>query len=197
MLQEQEFERLGGTRTLRVNVRLVAATNRDLAKMVAAGQFRSDLYYRLNVFPLTLPPLRARPEDIPLLVRYFVQQHARRLKRAIESIPTESMNALTRYPWPGNVRELENFIERSVLLSPGSVLRVDADALKPPIDLADSGGDTLADAECEHILAALKQTNWVIGGPAGAAARLGMKRTTLLSRMQKLGISKPRHITGQ
>ncbi len=191
VLQEQEFERLGGTRTLRVNVRLVAATNRDLAKMVAAGQFRSDLYYRLNVFPLTLPPLRERPEDIPLLVRYFVQQHARRLKRTIESIPTEAMNALTRYPWPGNVRELENFIERSVLLSPGPVLRVATEALKPPVDMPDSGGITLADAERDHILAALKQTNWVIGGPTGAAARLGMKRTTLISRMQKLGIRRP------
>ncbi len=196
-LQEQEFERLGGTRTLRVNVRLVAATNRDLAKMVAERQFRSDLYYRLNVFPLTLPPLRDRPEDIPLLVRYFVQQHARRLKRTIESIPTESMTALTRYPWPGNVRELENFIERSVLLSPGPVLRVATEALVALMDTADSDGATLADAERDHIVAALKQTNWVIGGPSGAAARLGMKRTTLISRMQKLGISRPQHITGQ
>jgi formate hydrogenlyase transcriptional activator len=191
VLQEQEFERLGGTRTLRVNVRLVAATNRDLAKMVSAGQFRSDLFYRLNVFPLNLPPLRERREDIPLLVRYFVQQHARRLKRTIESIPTEAMNALVRYPWPGNVRELENFIERSVLLSPGPVLRVAADALKAPVDTEATGGTTLADAERDHILAALKQTNWVIGGPSGAAARLGMKRTTLISRMQKLGIRRP------
>jgi formate hydrogenlyase transcriptional activator len=190
VLQEQEFERLGGTRTLRVNVRLVAATNRDLAKMMAAGQFRSDLYYRLSVFPLTLPPLRERREDVPLLVRYFVQQHARRLKRTVESIPAEAMDALARYPWPGNIRELENFIERSVLLSPGPVLRVALDALKPPADLPDAGGATLADAEREHILAALGQTNWVIGGPAGAAARLGLKRTTLISRMQKLGISR-------
>jgi formate hydrogenlyase transcriptional activator len=197
VLQEQEFERLGGTRTLRVNVRLVAATNRDLAQMVAARQFRSDLYYRLNVFPLTLPPLRERREDIPLLVRYFVQQHSRRLKRTIESIPTEAMDALTRYPWPGNVRELENFIERSVLLSPGPVLRVATDAFGPPPDMAESGGTTLADAERDHILTALKQTNWVIGGPAGAAARLGMKRTTLISRMQKLGISRPSLRDGQ
>ncbi|HTU23461.1 MAG TPA: sigma 54-interacting transcriptional regulator [Gemmataceae bacterium] len=192
VLQEQEFERLGGTRTLRVNVRLVAATNRDLARMVADRLFRSDLYYRLNVFPLTLPPLRERREDIPSLVRYFVQQHARRLKRTIESIPAEAMAALTRYPWPGNVRELENFIERSVLLSPGSVLRVAVEDLKAPPDLANTPATTLADAEREHILAALSQTNWVIGGPSGAAARLGMKRTTLISRMQKLGIARPR-----
>jgi formate hydrogenlyase transcriptional activator len=192
VLQEQEFERLGGTRTLRVNVRLVAATNRDLAKMVADREFRSDLYYRLNVFPLTLPPLRDRREDIPLLVRYFVQQHARRLKRTIESIPTEAMEALTRYPWPGNVRELENFIERSVLLSPGPVLRVAVGDLKAPLDLPESPATTLADAEREHILGTLRQTNWVIGGPSGAAARLGMKRTTLISRMQKLGIERPR-----
>jgi formate hydrogenlyase transcriptional activator len=192
VLQEQEFERLGGTRTLRVNVRLVAATNRDLAKMVAERQFRSDLYYRLNVFPLTMPPLRQRPEDIPLLVRYFVQQHARRLNRAIESIPAEAMTALTRYSWPGNVRELENFIERSVLLSPGSVLRVAVEDLKAPADSPDSPATTLAEAEREYILAALVQSNWVIGGPAGAAARLGMKRTTLISRMHKLGITRPR-----
>jgi formate hydrogenlyase transcriptional activator len=192
VLQEQEFERLGGTRTLRVNVRLVAATNRDLAKMVAERQFRSDLYYRLNVFPLTMPPLRERREDIPLLVRYFVQQHARRLNRAIESIPTEAMTALTRYPWPGNVRELENFIERSVLLSPGRVLRVAVEDLKAPASSPDSSATTLAEAEREHILAALEQSNWVIGGPSGAAARLGMKRTTLISRMHKLGITRPR-----
>lgn len=191
VLQEQEFERLGGTRTLHVNVRLVAATNRDLAKMVAEHAFRSDLYYRLHVFPLTLPPLRERREDIPLLVRYFVQQHSRRLKRTIESIPTEAMAALTSYPWPGNVRELENVIERSVLLSPGPVLRVAVDELKAPPETVESPVATLNDAEREHILAALKQTNWVIGGPSGAAARLGMKRTTLISRMQKLGIERP------
>jgi formate hydrogenlyase transcriptional activator len=140
---------------------------------------------------LTLPPLRERPGDIPLLVRYFVQQHARRLKRTIESIPTESMTALTRYAWPGNVRELENFIERSDLLSPGPVLRVASEALVPPMDTAASDGATLAEAERDYIVAALKQTNWVIGGPSGAAARLGMKRTTLISRMHKLGISRP------
>jgi formate hydrogenlyase transcriptional activator len=197
VLQEQEFERLGGTRTLRVNVRLIAATNRDLATMVAAKQFRSDLYYRLNVFPLTLPPLRDRARDIPLLVRYFVEQHARRLKRTIESIPAESMTALTRYPWPGNIRELENFIERSILLSPGPLLHVATEALAPLRDTAASDVATLAEAERDHIMAALKQTNWVIGGPSGAAARLGMKRTTLISRMHKLGISRLRDIAGR
>jgi formate hydrogenlyase transcriptional activator len=191
VLQEQEFERLGGTRTLQVNVRVVAATNRDLAKMVADRQFRSDLYYRLNVFPLTLPPLRERREDIPLLVRYFVQQHSRRLKRTIESIPAEAMRALTRYPWPGNIRELENFIERSVLLSPGPVLRVAADDLRSPVEVPETAATTLAEAERAHVLGALQQANWVIGGPSGAAARLGMKRTTLISRMQKLGITRP------
>ena len=164
--------------------------------MVATGQFRSDLYYRLSVFPLTLPPLRDRPEDIPLLVSSFVGQHARRLKRTIESIPTESMTALTRNPWPGNVRELENFIERSVLLSPGQVLRVATEAPPEiPTEPADRAA-TLADAERTHILAALNQTRWVIGGPSGAAARLGMKRTKLIARMQKLGISRPRHNSG-
>jgi formate hydrogenlyase transcriptional activator len=197
VLQEQEFERLGSVRTTRVNVRLVAATNRDLARMVAEGRFRSDLYYRLNVFPLTLPTLRDRREDIPLLVGYFVGQHARRLNRTIGSIPTESMTALTRYPWPGNVRELENFIERSVLLSPGPVLRVVTEALVPPMDTANGASPTLAEAEHDHIVAALKQTNWVIGGPSGAAARLGLKRTTLISRMHKLGISRSRHNTDQ
>jgi formate hydrogenlyase transcriptional activator len=191
VLQEQEFERLGGTRTLRVDVRLVAATNRDLEKMMADGQFRSDLYYRLKVFPLTLPPLRQRPEDVPLLVRYFVQQHARRLKRAIDSIPAEAMTALTHYPWPGNVRELANFIERSVLLSPGPVLRVAVEELKAPAELPAAAPVTLADAEREHILSALREANWVLGGPHGAAARLGMKRSTLHWKMKKLKISRP------
>jgi formate hydrogenlyase transcriptional activator len=191
VLQEQEFERLGSNRTVKVDVRLVAATNRNLAEMVAGRQFRSDLYYRLNVFPLTLPPLRERREDIPLLVRYFVQQHARRLNKPIRSIAAEAMGALTRYPWPGNVRELENFIERAVLLSPGPELRVSAADLGPPAEPAAAGNATLAEAEREHILAALRQTGWVIGGPGGAAARLGMKRTTLQSKIRKLGIERP------
>ena len=188
VLQEQEFERLGNTRTIKVNVRLVAATNRDLAKMVEERQFRGDLYYRLNVFPLTLPPLRERRDDIPLLVRYFVREHSRRLGKSIRSIPTEVMTALTRYAWPGNIRELENFIERAVLLSSGPQLRAPLADLKSAAMAAPSEEATLADAEREHILSVLRQTNWVIGGAAGAAARLGLKRTTLQSKMQKLGI---------
>jgi formate hydrogenlyase transcriptional activator len=193
VLQEQEFERLGGIRTLRTNVRLIAATNRDLAKMVGKREFRSDLYYRLNVFPLTLPPLRDRRDDIPSLVRYFVQQHGRRLKRHIESIPADAMTALTNYSWPGNVRELANFIERSVLLSPGPALRVAVDELRTSNELLDGTATTMADAEREHILSVLRQTKWVIGGSSGAAAMLGMKRTTLISRMNKLGIGRPTH----
>jgi formate hydrogenlyase transcriptional activator len=192
VLQEQEFERLGSTQTQHVDVRLVAATNRDLQEMVAERQFRSDLYYRLNVFPLTLPPLRERPEDIPLLVRHFVQQLGRRLNKPIRSIPAEAMDALTRYPWPGNVRELANFIERAVLLSPGPDLWVSLGDLKAPAEAVTGSAATLADAEREHILDVLKQTKWVIGGAAGAAARLGLKRTTLQSKMRKLGIERPR-----
>jgi formate hydrogenlyase transcriptional activator len=191
VLQEQEFERLGGTRTIRVNVRVVAATNRDLGAMVAEKQFRSDLYYRLNVFPLTAPPLRDRPEDVPVLVRYFAQKYARRMNKRIETIPTETMSALSRYAWPGNIRELENMIERAVILSPGSELRVPLGELKSPLADATPALSTLEAAEREHILRALQAARWVIGGPAGAAAKLGMKRTTLQSRMQKLGIARP------
>jgi formate hydrogenlyase transcriptional activator len=191
VLQEQEFERLGGTKTIKVDVRLVAATNRDLGRMAAAKEFRADLYYRLNVFPIPLPPLRERREDIPQLVRYFVRENARRLGRTIETIPSEAMAALTRYSWPGNVRELENVIERSVLLSSGSTLRVPIGELKAATEPTADGSATLAEAEREHILSVLRQTRWVIGGPAGAAARLGMKRTTLQSKMQKLGIERP------
>jgi formate hydrogenlyase transcriptional activator len=191
VLQEQEFERLGSNKTVRVNVRLVAATNRNLAEMVAARQFRSDLFYRLNVFPLQLPPLRERREDIPLLVRFFLQRHARRLKKAVSSVSAEAMAALVRYPWPGNVRELENFLERAVLLSPGPELQVPLAELQAGAAVAEDGAVTLAEAEREHILRVLRQTNWVIGGPEGAAAKLGMKRTTLQSRMRKLGISRP------
>jgi formate hydrogenlyase transcriptional activator len=191
VLQEQEFERLGGTKTHHVDVRLVAATNRDLTQMAADGQFRSDLYYRLHVFPLTLPPLRERPEDIPELVRHFVAQHSRRLNKRIEAVPAEAMAALTRYPWPGNVRELSNFIERSVLLSPGSELRVAVGDLKAVAAPEPDGAATLAEAEREHILGVLRETKWRIGGPSGAAARLGLKRTTLQSKMRKLGIARP------
>jgi formate hydrogenlyase transcriptional activator len=195
VLQEQEFERLGSTRTIRVDVRLVAATNRDLAAMVTDGRFREDLYYRLNVFPLALPPLRERPDDIPRLVRHFTQRFARRMGRQIETIPTAVMEALIRYPWPGNVRELQNVIERAVILSPGASLRVPLGDLPPAVaraHVSGAGPGTLADAERDHILGVLRQTGWVLGGPDGAAARLGMKRTTLQSKMKKLGISRPR-----
>jgi formate hydrogenlyase transcriptional activator len=194
VLQEQELERLGSTRTVKVDVRLVAATNRDLAQMVADGTFRADLYYRLNVFPVVLPPLRERPDDIPRLVRHFTQLFARRMGRRIETIPTGAMDALMRYPWPGNVRELQNVIERAVILSPGTSLQVPAGDLRPAATQAaapEAAAVTLADAEREHILGALRETGWVVGGPKGAAARLGMKRSTLFKKMQKLGISRP------
>ncbi len=197
VLQEQEFERLGSTRTTRVDVRLVAATNADLTQKVADNQFRADLYYRLNVFPLTIPPLRERREDIPLLVRYFAQKYARRMKRPIETIPVGAMAALSEYHWPGNVREMENFIERAVILSRGSELQIPVAELKPrngiatPQRAATNGFETLEHAEREHIVRTLGETKWVIGGPTGAASRLGMKRTTLQSRMRKLGITRP------
>jgi formate hydrogenlyase transcriptional activator len=194
VLQEQEFERLGSARTTRVDVRLVAATNVDLAQKVAGSQFRSDLYYRLNVFPLTIPSLRERREDIPLLVRYFAQKYARRMKKQIDTIPIKAMTALTEYNWPGNVRELENFIERAVILSRGMELQLPLKELRQRTQSAAAAGSsgfaTLEHAEREHIERALTETAWVIGGPAGAAARLGMKRTTLQSRMRKLGITR-------
>jgi formate hydrogenlyase transcriptional activator len=191
VLQEKEFERLGSTRTLHVDVRVVAASNRDLTQMVEDRLFRSDLYYRLNVFPIVVPPLRERAEDIPLLVRYFAQKHARRMDRRIETIPAEEMEALTRYPWPGNVRELENLIERAVILSRGPTLHVPLPEVRASGETPASSPVTLEAAEREHILRALNDTNWVIAGPGGAAARLGMKRTTLQSRMAKLGVSRP------
>ena len=195
VLQEQEFERLGSSRTLHVDVRLVAATNADLTQKVADNQFRADLYYRLNVFPVTIPPLRERREDIPLLVRYFAQKYARRMKRPIDTIPVKSMTALTEYHWPGNVRELENFIERAVILSRGAELQIPLAELKQraagPSIAASNGLATLENAEREHIVRALGETKWVIGGATGAANRLGMKRTTLQSRMRKLGITRP------
>ena len=194
VLQEREFERLGSTRTVKVDIRLVTATNRDLSQMIANREFREDLFYRLNVFPIPLPPLRERREDIPLLVRYFTQKYARRMNRPIETIPSEAMEALTNWNWPGNVRELENLMERAVILTRGSVLHV-------PLAELRNGGETAApaitgalttleEAEREHILRALRESKWVVGGPAGAAARLGLKRTTLQSRMQKLGITR-------
>jgi formate hydrogenlyase transcriptional activator len=207
VLQEHEFERLGSNKTQRVDVRVVAATNRDLPKLVAERIFRSDLYYRLNVFPIHVPALRERKEDVPLLVRYFVQKFSRRLNKTVEYVPAEVMDSLTNYAWPGNIRELENLIERAVLLSPGKELRVPLTELKPGTLLADSlspfappagpggpaGGSiaTLEDAERQHILRALRQTEWRIAGPRGAATLLGMKRTTVQARLRKLGIRRP------
>jgi formate hydrogenlyase transcriptional activator len=192
VLQEQEFERLGSARTIRVNVRVIAATNAKLEQMVAEKRFRDDLYYRLNVFPIQMPPLRDRPEDIPLLVRYFAQKHARLMKKNIGTVPREAMIALGKYRWPGNIRELENLIERAVILSPGPELRVPIAELKVSPAAPPGGATTLEAAERAHILRALMETNWTVGGPAGAAARLGMKRTTLQSRMKLLGITRSR-----
>ncbi len=200
VLQEQEFERLGSTKTLHVDVRLVAATNCDLAAMVADKRFRSDLYYRLNVFPILLASLRQRSDDIPPLVRHFTQRFARRMGRRIESIPVDIMEALLTYQWPGNIRELQNVIERAVILSRGTTLHVPlTDLQSQPTSAAPTGraekpessAMTLADAEREHILTALRETGWVMGGPKGAANRLGMKRSTLQHKMKKLGILRP------
>lgn len=191
-LQEREFERLGGTRTKKVDIRLVAATNRDLEKMIESREFRSDLYYRLNVFPIRIPPLRERPEDIPLLVRYFAQKYGRRMEKQIESVPAASMKKLSSWHWPGNIRELENFIERSVILTHGSALQVPVSELTngakglPPVATRDS-------SERDEILQVLKAARGRVGGLDGAAARLGLKRTTLISRMKKLEIN-PRQV---
>jgi len=190
VLQEQEFERLGSTRTHQVDVRLVAATNRNLVDMVKRNEFRSDLYYRLNVFPIPLPPLRARREDIPALVEHFVEIYARRMVKQIEHIPPETMLALASYQWPGNIRELQNFIERSVILSSGNVLRPPLASLESAREAESLGAITLEDAERDHIRKTLEQTRWVVAGPNGAATRLGIKRSTLYFRMQKLGISR-------
>src|SRR3984885_10605119 len=187
-LQEHEFERLGGVKTIKVDVRLVAATNRDLAQMIADREFRSDLYYRLSVFPLSLPPLRERTVDIPTLVRYFAQKYARRVNKRVERIPTEAMDALAAYGWPGNVRELENLIERAVILTRGKSLEIPLAELRVTTDTAMPV--TLQDAERDHIRRVLEQSSGVVGGPNGAAARLGMKRTTLQSKMKKLGIAR-------
>ncbi len=193
VLQEQEFERLGSSRTLRVSVRVVAATNSDLAELVAEKKFRSDLYYRLNVFPINVPPLRERPEDIPMLVHFFAQKFAQQMKRRIESVPKETMAALTSYHWPGNIRELQNLVERGVILSRGSSLEIPLAELKHSNKVANhnNGSTTLEAVERDHILRILSELNWVIGGPNGAAARLGVNRTTLNHRLRKLGISRP------
>jgi formate hydrogenlyase transcriptional activator len=192
VLQEQEFERLGSSRTIKVNTRLVAATNCDLAQMVAEKKYRSDLYYRLNVFPIQIPALRERPQDITLLARFFAQKFARHMKKRIETIPLAAQEALLRYRWPGNVRELENLIERAVILTQGSELEINLNDLPANIEAESHSGSisTLETAERQHILRALQESHWVIGGATGAAARLGMKRTTLQSRMQKLGITR-------
>jgi len=200
VLQEQEFERLGSTRTHQVDVRLVAATNRDLTEMVNRGEFRSDLYYRLNVFPILLPPLRERREDIPALVMHFVETFGRRMGREIDRIPPETMSALSLYQWPGNIRELQNLIERAVILSNGGVL---PNPLPPvgtrgiAIASPTTAVATLRDSERTLILRTLEEVSWVIGGPKGAAAKLGLKRTTLIHKMQKLGISRTVPQAGQ
>jgi formate hydrogenlyase transcriptional activator len=196
VLQEREFERLGSTRTLRTDARLIAATNCDLAAMVEEQRFRSDLFYRLNVFPVRVPALRERREDIPLLAWHFARQFAERMKRHYDRISTETMKALCEYNWPGNIRELQNLIERAVILCPGPVLQVPArDLQHRTITLPHSGHSgqhqTLEEAERAHILGTLRQTKWVVGGPNGAAARLGMHRSTLQFRMKKLGIVRP------
>jgi formate hydrogenlyase transcriptional activator len=191
VLQEQEFERLGSTRTHQVDVRLVAATNCDLTQMVRRGEFRADLYYRLNVFPIQVPPLRERTEDIPLLVRHFAEEFARLMNKTIETIPSETMDALVRYHWPGNIRELQNLIQRAVILSndrvlPNPLLAAGTqDVTLPP------AATTLRDSERSLILHTLEAVGWVIGGPKGAASKLDVKRTTLISKMKKLRISRP------
>ncbi len=195
VLQEQEFERLGSTRTLRVDVRLIAATNRDLAQMAAEKHFREDLYFRLNVFPIRIPPLRERQGDIPLLVQHYVDKYARRMNKEIESIPEETMAALCSYSWPGNIRELQNLIERSVILTPGNVLQIQLNDLQQSNPISSTMAGTLEDVERQRILQALQEAGAVIGGRHGAAARLGLKRTTLLSKMQRLGITRNTHYT--
>jgi formate hydrogenlyase transcriptional activator len=191
VLQEQEFERLGSTRTHQVDVRLVAATNRNLADMAKRNEFRRDLYYRLNVFLIPLPPLRARRQDIPALVEHFVEIYAHRMGKRIEQISAETMSELTLYPWPGNIRERQNFIERSVILTSGNVLRPPLSTLETPAAAQCQGAVTLEEAERDHILKTLEQSRWIVAGPNGTAARLGIKRSTLYFRMQKLGISRP------
>jgi formate hydrogenlyase transcriptional activator len=188
VLQDQEFERLGGTQTLKINFRLIAATNCDLAKSVREKEFRSDLYYRLNVFPIFLPPLRERREDIPLLVEHFVHKISRRMNKSITSVPKKTMDALIGWSWPGNVRELENFLERSLILTTGSVLNAPLSELQSAA-VANEKDETLEAAERRHILTALRETRGQISGPRGAATRLGLKRTTLQSKLKHLGIN--------
>jgi formate hydrogenlyase transcriptional activator len=188
VLQEQAFERLGSARTSHVNVRVVAATNRDLKQMVANKEFRADLFYRLSVFPISLPPLRERPEDIPALARHFMTKFAERMNKLVDEIPPETMEAMAAYDWPGNVRELQNFIEHGVFVSEGSVFQARLSQLRPRTENPARSRKTLEDATREHILETLRETNWVVGGRHGAAARLGLARTTLISKMRRLGI---------
>jgi formate hydrogenlyase transcriptional activator len=190
VLQEQEFERLGGTRSIRTDVRLVGATNRDLGRMVEQGTFRADLYYRLNVFPIHIPPLRERRDDIPILVRYFVDKFAKSMNRRITRIPDSVMETMVRYGWPGNIRELQNFVERAVILTEGSALRAPLAELREGKSKS-SQGATLKEVERKHVLQVLRDTDWILGGPTGAAARLGIPRTTLIYRMRRLGIERP------
>jgi formate hydrogenlyase transcriptional activator len=203
VLQEREFERLGSSRTLRTDARLIAATNRDLEAMVSEQKFRSDLFFRLNVFPVHVPPLRKRQGDIPLLVRHFTQQFSRRMKKVVETIPSAAMDALNRYHWPGNIRELQNVIERAVIISAGPALSIDVSDLKFPkaIHLGERAATpqhltngalhgVLEETERRHILDALQQCNWIVAGPNGAAERLGINRSTLQVRIRKLGISR-------
>jgi formate hydrogenlyase transcriptional activator len=194
VLQEGEFERLGSTQTQRANVRLVAATNKDLAKLVAQNQFRNDLYYRLNVFPILVPPLRDRRGDIPSLVMHFVRIYAERMNKKIETIPTRVMEALVSHSWPGNIRELQNFIERSVILTDGNTLRPSLEGLQQTAGIDSRKPITLEEAERHHIRKTLEQVNWVVAGPSGAAVRLGMKRSTVYFRMRKLGIFRANQI---
>jgi formate hydrogenlyase transcriptional activator len=194
VLQDGRFERLGGSRTIQSDFRLVAATNQDLRAMVNEQRFRADLYYRINVFPITIPPLRERREDIPTLVRYFVQEFSTRMRKPIESIPAEAMTALVNYSWPGNIRELRNVLERSVIVTQGKRLRIPKDALDESAQTPDGGVLQMAEAERRHIIEALNASKWIVGGPKGAAAMLGLKRSTLQSRMEKLGIRVQRQI---
>ena len=195
VLQDGEFERLGSTQTQRANVRLIAATNKDVSKLVAQNQFRRDLYYRLNVFPIVVPPLRDRREDIPLLVRHFLRIYSERMNKRIEWIPTEVMEALIAHCWPGNIRELQNFIERSVILTDGNTLTPPLAGLRETIEIHPPKPITLEEVERHHIRKILEQAHWIVGGPSGAALRLGLKRSTLYARMQKLGIFRASQIT--
>jgi transcriptional regulator with GAF, ATPase, and Fis domain len=196
-LQEREFERLGSNQTVRVNVRVVAATNQDLAELVNKKLFRADLFYRLNVIPICLPPLRERVQDILALTQFFVSKFAARLNKTIDSIPEEVVEVLKAHDWPGNIRELQNCIERAMLFSPGSVLRLPLDLKQTVKQPSESAARTLADADREHIMETLKQTNWMIGGQEGAANRLGVPRTTLIYKMRKLGIETRRSVRPQ